>query len=156
MNPENTARLLAAYPLLYRELREWGFECGDGWFDLIWYLSADIESAARLEGIPETAGSWPSVRILKQKFGSLRVQFGFDVPVSKSIRALVDKASERSTETCELCGAPGMIDRECEQGAWVEALCASCRKTHRPQRQTRDQPRPLPVWMQERNNKGSM
>lgn len=72
MNPDNTVKLLNAYPLLYRELREWGFECGDGWFDLVWQLSADIESAAHLEGTPETEEAWPAVRILKQKCGSLR------------------------------------------------------------------------------------
>lgn len=152
MNLSNTAKLLAAYPLLYRELREWGFECGDGWFDLVWRLSADIESAARLESIPESPDVWPSVRILKQKFGSLRVQLGFDVPVSESIHALVDKAGERSIETCELCGAPAKLNREREQGGWVEALCKSCCKTHRSQRQTQDQTRPLPVWMQKKND----
>lgn len=75
MNLENTQKLLTTYPLLYRELREWGFECGDGWFDLVWQLSAEIELAAYLEGIPKNPEAWPSVRILKQKFGTLRVQF---------------------------------------------------------------------------------
>lgn len=55
MNPENTQKLLTAYPLLYRELREWRFECGDGWFDIVWQVSAEIEAAAGLEGIPKTA-----------------------------------------------------------------------------------------------------
>jgi hypothetical protein len=31
MNPENTARLFAAYALLYRNLRDQTFECNDGW-----------------------------------------------------------------------------------------------------------------------------
>jgi hypothetical protein len=53
MNIENTQKLLTTYPFLYRELIEWGFECGDGWFDLVWQLSAEIESAAYLEGIPK-------------------------------------------------------------------------------------------------------
>lgn len=104
MNLENTKKLLTAYPLLYRKLREWGFECRDGWFDLVWRMSAEIESVARLEGIPESLDAWPSIRILKQKFGSLRVSFDFDVPVSEYIRALVTKASECSIDTCELCG----------------------------------------------------
>lgn len=61
MNPENTSKLLNAYPLLYRELRDRRFECGDGWFNLVWQVSAEIESAAQLEGIPKTAETWPSV-----------------------------------------------------------------------------------------------
>ena len=53
MNLENTEKLLTTYPSLYRELRKWGFECGDGWFDLIWQVSTEIEPAAHLEGIPQ-------------------------------------------------------------------------------------------------------
>ena len=55
MNPENTARLLNAYPLLYRNLRDQTFECNDGWFDLVDQVSADIESTAQLESTPKTA-----------------------------------------------------------------------------------------------------
>ena len=61
MNPENTARLLNAYPLLYRNLRDQTFECNDGWFDLVDQVSADIESGAQLEGTPKTVEAWPSV-----------------------------------------------------------------------------------------------
>lgn len=39
MNPENTAKLCYTYAPIYRNLREFGFECGDGWFDLLWQLS---------------------------------------------------------------------------------------------------------------------
>ena len=128
MNLENTEKLLTTYPLLYRELREWGFECGDGWFNLVWQVSAEIESAAHLEGIPKTSEAWPSVRILKQKFGTLRVQF--DKRVSEHIEALVTKAYKRSLETCELCGVPAKRDRERKFGTWVEPLCENCRKAH--------------------------
>lgn len=52
MNPENTSKLFTAYPLLYRKLRDQEFECGDGWFDLVWQVSAEIESTAQLLRIP--------------------------------------------------------------------------------------------------------
>lgn len=55
MTPGNTAKLLEAYPLLYRNMRDQIFECGDGWFNLVWQVSAEIEAAAELEGIPKTA-----------------------------------------------------------------------------------------------------
>ena len=131
MNLENTENLLATYPLLYRKLREYGFECGDGWFDLVWQMSSEIESATHLEGIPKTPDAWPSVRILKQKFGTLRVQF--DKSVSEHIKVLVTKAYERSMETCELCGAPAKLDSERESGKWVVAHCEKCRKAHQSQ-----------------------
>jgi len=148
MNPENTEKLLTAYPLLYRELRERRFECEDGWFDLVWQVSAAIESAAQLDGIPKTAEAWPSVCILKQKFGELRVQslYGY----SEAIGALVEKARQRSMETCELCGSPAKCDENRELCRQVETLCDNCRKEHRPPPRIRDKTK-LPVWMIERD-----
>ena len=43
MNTENTKKLIEAFPALYRGYKKspreslmcFGFECGDGWFDLI-------------------------------------------------------------------------------------------------------------------------
>lgn len=106
MNANNTEKLLAAYPLLYRDLRGSQFECGDGWFDLVWKMSAEIESAARLESVAATSATWPSISVLKEKFGELRVSFSFPVKVSEEIRALAFKASMRSTWICEECGLP--------------------------------------------------
>jgi hypothetical protein len=126
MNTENTEKLLTTYQLLYRELREFGFECGDGWFGLIWQLSADIESAARLEGIAGNSDAWPSVSVVKHKFGDLRVQFR--APVSDNIRALVEKARDISVGICELCAAPCKIIPKSEQLHWVEPLCENCLK----------------------------
>jgi hypothetical protein len=150
MKPENTDKLLAAYPLLYRELRERCFECEDGWFDLVWEVSAEIEAAALLEGIPKTAEAWPSVHILKQKFGTLRVQSLNSY--SEAIRALVEKAYERSMVICELCGAPAIYDKDRELAGWVETLCDNCRKELRPPSRNRDKTK-LPVWMAERDGK---
>ena len=135
MNPENTEKLLNAYPLLYRELRDQCFECEDGWFDLVWQVSAEIEATAQKEGIPKTAEAWPSVHILKQKFGTLRVQslYGY----SEAIRALVEKAYQKSMVICELCGAPANCDKERElDNRWEQSLCDNCRKEHRPPRDT--------------------
>ena len=106
MNADNTKKLLAAYPLLYRNLRDSQFECGDGWFDLVWKLSAEIESAAHFEGFMAAPATWPSISVLKEKFGELRVSFSFSVKVSEEIRALAFKASMRSTWVCEKCGLP--------------------------------------------------
>lgn len=153
MNIENTQKLLTTYPLLYRKLREWGFECNDGWFELVWQLSADIEATARLEGIPEHPDTWPSIRILKEKFGSLRVSFDFDVEVSETIRALVEQAYQRSLETCELCGSPAQKDSGYEHGRWVETLCDSCRKAQPVREFLHDQTPAIPVWLQLKKDK---
>lgn len=151
MNFENTQKLLTAYSRLYRELRGFGFECGDGWFNLIWQLSADIELAARVEGLAENTDAWPCVAIVKQKLGNLRVQF--NAPLSDSIRNLVDKARERSNEVCEICAAPCQKLPETERVGWVESICDSCRTRHRPQLRSQDKTLKPPVWKLERNNR---
>jgi hypothetical protein len=127
MNPENTARLLTTYPLLYRNLRDQTFECNDGWFDLVWQVSTEIELAAQRGGIPKTAKTWPSVGIVKEKFGSLRVQ-GItcsNVGVNEVIHDLVERVSQQSMVTCELCGSLG---ERFEERRNVEVLCTDCRK----------------------------
>ncbi len=127
MSPENTTKLLTNFPLLYRNLREQNFECRDGWFALVCQVSSDIELAAQRGGIPKTAKTWPSVGILKEKFGSLRVQgvTCSNAGVNEIIRDLVEKASQQSEVTCESCGSLG---ERFEEGRNVEVLCAVCRK----------------------------
>ena len=55
MNEALTKKLLDDFPRLFRNRHETsmqrGFECGNGWFDLIYQLSRDIESAARENGL---------------------------------------------------------------------------------------------------------
>jgi hypothetical protein len=146
MNPEITSSLLTAYPLLYRNLRDQSFECNDGWFDLVRQVSADIESTAQLEGTPKTAEAWPSVGIVKNKFGSLRVQFNGHV--SDAIHELADKAGKHSEKICHLCGAFALPMKRINR--WEEPLCATCSETSP---HTQANPRPLPVWMQEKNSR---
>ena len=134
MNIENTEKLLTNYPLLYRELREFCFDCGDGWFGLIWQLSAEIESASCLEGIGDNSDAWPSVGAVKQKFGDLRVQFR--APVSDNIRALVDKVRVLSVEICEYCAEPCKKIPKSEQVHWIEPLCENCLKAQHSMQRT--------------------
>ena len=59
MNEANTRRLFERFDHLYRgryllpvqNLMCDGFDCGDGWFDLIWQLSEQIERTMRLLGV---------------------------------------------------------------------------------------------------------
>ena len=70
MNKENTQKLLTDFPKLYEQYY-WspqetsmyrGFDCGDGWFDLIYQLSKKLSAI------------YPNVRAVqvKEKFGGLR------------------------------------------------------------------------------------
>jgi hypothetical protein len=119
MNVENTKYLLETFPNLYqgyyRSMKEtcmcWGFECGDGWFELIKELSEKLEPL----GV--------EAEQVKEKFGTLRFYTG-GVPeeVADEVFALIDEAEERSEKTCEQCGAPG----ELRPGGWIQTLCGDC------------------------------
>ncbi|MHB1301488.1 MAG: hypothetical protein ACYCY8_11565 [Burkholderiales bacterium] len=109
MTPENAMKLYSAFPRLYRgkdrslheSLMSWGFDCGDGWFDLIWKLSGDIEDVARKEGLDPCSYDWPEAMQVKAKFGTLR----FHVRNSNDqIKNLIDKASEESGRIYESNG----------------------------------------------------
>lgn len=133
MTPTNTQTLLSAHPQLFRSLREFGFECDDGWFDLLAHLFVDIEAQAQLEGLARGSEDWPEVVIVKQKFGSLRVSFGYDSSrdtpgkdVSDAIRHLVNTASELSANICEQCGAPGRSVQAHPKRPWLKTLCLAC------------------------------
>src|SRR6267143_3781240 len=62
MNSELTQRLVKRFPVLYQDYDSpmsqtcmcWGFEHGDGWFEIIWQLSLAIED--------ELDYSWPRER----------------------------------------------------------------------------------------------
>lgn len=79
MSPENTAALLQGFPHLYRGYYKSpqetcmarGFACGDGWFDLIWWLSVDLQ--AHIRAHPELQ-EFEVVQV-KEKFNSLRYYY---------------------------------------------------------------------------------
>ena len=74
MNAEKENYLYETYPSLYRQhtlsmeqtCMCWGFECGDGWFDIINNLSQKlVEIATTVEAVQ-----------VKEKFGGLRFYIG--------------------------------------------------------------------------------
>lgn len=110
MSPENTQKLFEAFPRLYRgrnkPVREssmsCGFECGDGWIDLLWKLSQSIEGEARKLGLDAQSESWPEVSQVKQKAGSLRFYLEHATP---AMEALIEETDKVSRQTCEVCGS---------------------------------------------------
>lgn len=112
MSPENTQKLFDTFPHLYRGRNKsaqessmhWGFECGDGWFDLLWSLSQAIEDEARKLGLDAQSESWPEVSQVKQKAGSLCFYLEHAAP---AMEALIEEANKVFRQTCEVCGAQG-------------------------------------------------
>lgn len=116
MNDELTKRLLDDFPKLFRNRdkssMQDGFRCGDGWFDLIYKLSQDIEAVAHKGGLNPDSPEWPWCRGVKEKLGSLRFRvFAVDElrDVYERINDLIQAASAQSLQVCEECGAPGAL-----------------------------------------------
>jgi len=85
-----------------------GFECGDGWFDLIWALSQKIEDASRASGLEPHSDEWLEAIQVKQKFGSLRFYLKNPyVAMAEEVAALIREAGAISAKTCEIYGNPG-------------------------------------------------
>ena len=97
----------------------WGFECDDGWFDLIWNLSQAIEDAARHEGLEPESEDWPEATQVKQKFGTLRFHLNQH---TEAISALIEEAGAASEKICEVCGASASSVDNARR--WCKTLCS--------------------------------
>ena len=170
MNKENTLKLYQAFPSIFlREVPKeeverraknefvaeeskidfdgkmarlhYGFECGDGWFDLIFGLCENISHLARIHDLS------PVIAQVKEKFGSLRfyLQFPDDIkvvdegdgcgqgavierkPGVEAIYRLIEEAGQKSASVCEMCGAPGTMRRD----SWHHVACDPCESARR-------------------------
>jgi hypothetical protein len=108
MNPDLESKLLDKYPKLFASKQFWGFECGDGWYDLLDYTCGAIASYGNAEDV--------MVDQIKEKFGQLRfyVTGGDDM-----IEGMIWMAEHMSGHICETCGNRG----ELRTGSWLVTLC---------------------------------
>ena len=108
-----------------RPFDERGFECEDGWFEIIDQLSSACEAeieALVVEGFDKS--QWPRVSQIKEKFGSLR--FRATGVVSAELQEKFSRAEVASLHTCEKCGVPGRLRK---QGG-IHTYCDSCQRKH--------------------------
>lgn len=106
---------------IHKNITSFGFDCGDGWFQIIEALSLEIEKIAlrqREAGIEEDF--LPRVKRIKQKFGTLRFYVHNN---TQEIQELIEEAQAQSAITCEQCGNPGKIGGE----DYIRVLCDACR-----------------------------
>jgi len=109
MNKENTRTLFEAFPELYRgrflDMKEnlmcFGFECDDGWFELLYDLSREITEHCAASGDPV-----PLAVQVKEKFGTLRF---YADNTSETVDDIIEKYQEKSGGICEVTGAPGKL-----------------------------------------------
>jgi len=116
MNAALTIKLFEDFPQLFRNRHDTsmqrGFECGDGWFDLIYKLAQDIENVASENGLSTDSPDRPLCRQVKEKMGSLRfivlATEGFP-EMNERISELKLTALNQSLHICEQCGQPGEL-----------------------------------------------
>ena len=109
MNPDLTQKLLDKYPKLFSNQQFWGFECGDGWYDILDNLCGAIKEHTY-------DGDEIYVDQIKEKFGRLRFYLSREDDV---IHGMVTLAEYMSGHTCETCGKRGKT----RGGSWMVTLC---------------------------------
>ena len=98
-----------------RTLMPFGFQCGDGWFNILWRLCTDLEPL--VAEIEKEAGEGFEVLQVKQKMGILRF---YVTHHTDAIDGRIEEAQIQSARTCEVCGQPG---RQREIRGWIRAAC---------------------------------
>lgn len=93
------------------------FECGDGWFNLLYDLSKKIQKLIDNKKISKEF----RVHQVKEKFAFLRYYTNFS---TDELDELIEQAEEQSMITCEQCGKPGEIKDI--GGHWYMTLCEAC------------------------------
>ena len=130
MNQKLTERLYNKFPLLYQDkdkspkqsLMCFGFECSDGWFNLIYELSSKLEPMIQkfIDTNPDVDGYVPRAIQVKEKYGTLRfyITTGTD-----EMFDIIEEAETKSADICENCGKPGKMRSD---GYWLSTQCDKC------------------------------
>ena len=117
--------LVKWYPDVFKQIESslpmpyylFGFECHEGWYDILDRLAAKINF--ELGEDPEVKEHF-FISQIKEKYGSLRFYvFGETINISEAI----EEAEQESLTTCEMCGEKGRIRKE---GGWYMVRCDKC------------------------------
>jgi len=109
--------LFEEFPTLYKDGLPHGFECEDGWFDLIKKLSDRLEKMNRR--IADESEKIVAFQV-EENLGGL--EFHLRDPNSSAQKVI--KVSERlSLRTCEICGHSG---KSRDLSGWIRTLCDKC------------------------------
>ena len=147
MKRELEDKLKADFPALFEDMHnpdlqgysamKFGCACEDGWYKIIRWASEQYKAWGEKHGI--------AIRFtqIKEKFGQLRMYWGFDMqPESSQWEELVEidrQVSDKSDRACEFCGAESEqpYGRRASEGRyWIRTLCPTCReKDEKPKKE---------------------
>ena len=135
MTPEKDAILKQKYPKIFRKPEHasepfdlWGFECNDGWFELIDTLCNRIQKHVDYRtSVAQDPDELEHIQVVaqqvKEKFGGLR--FYVD-GATEEHHNYIWFAENMSYRTCEVCGSPGKLYTQ----GWHTTLCEHHAKEH--------------------------
>ena len=105
---------------LHNNLMVFGFDVGDGWFEILQDCLRDLRS------IRET-GLAPNLILVqvKEKFGTLRVYVNGE-DEGDIVQSILDYAETRSSWTCDECGKAGTKEGK----GWIATRCQEHRSLH--------------------------
>jgi hypothetical protein len=105
--------LLERFPVLFRQLR-FGVECAEGWYDLIWECSKELEALhPEIEYVQ-----------IKEKFAALRVYLICPQEIRPKANEIIDEYCDKSGDICERCGTTENVSLH--MGGWNTTLCDAC------------------------------
>jgi hypothetical protein len=124
MDKKKSLELIEVYPEFFQDIHPqepfalFGFECGEGWFNLLKECLEEIKEICQKKKIS------PKVAQIKEKFGTLRFYVNF---YECCLKEPISKAEEASKVTCELCGDPASLKDHC---GWYSVKCDKCWQKH--------------------------
>jgi hypothetical protein len=116
-------RMHAEFPAMFSKPYG-GFAVGEGWYDIIESLCANIQNHMEWKNRESQVVPQVIVEQIKEKFGGLRFYYqGGDDTISGMVRM----AEAWASHSCETCGNKGIR----RSGGWIRTLC----DTHEEERQ---------------------
>jgi hypothetical protein len=127
MSPELDKQLCEKYPKIFKNRHGdpketcmcWGIECGDGWYDLLDHLCANLQFNTDVNNyVSNGIERYPQVVAMqvKEKFGGLRF---YVESATDAQYAVISFAEALSYHMCDVCGAKGKPNRE----GWIKTRC---------------------------------
>jgi hypothetical protein len=105
-------------PELKNNLMAFGFECGEGWYPLIFELFDKVQD------LIDKTSEYAILEVVqvKEKWGSLRVYWNF---YYKEIEDLTKIYEDESFKVCEKCGSKENVTMHVIHG-WYTTICDGC------------------------------
>jgi len=129
MKKELQEKLYTDFPKLYvqgnldpsQSAMHWGFQCDDGWYDLIYNLSDCVQRYIDYNQKYNPDIQQVEVTCVKEKFGGL---CWYVINSNEYIRGIILFANHMSLKTCEKCGSQGKL--RIKDKCLYKTVCDKC------------------------------